>query len=145
MSKTHLKPSQHFSLGNFIPIRKDRTERRNGGVAFFINNKIEFTVNDWFNKYRSEVTRAPIDLVVFCNPPPKVIGQRLFEIVNRNSKNVVIIGDLNSPHTRITTESGIELENILAQENLTLLNDPDSPTYHHPPEMLPNISDLAIV
>ena len=77
------------------------------------------------------------------------IDQRLFEIVNRNSNNVVIIGDLNSPHTyfgsRITTESGIELENILAQENLTLLNDPDSPTYHHPPEMLPNILDLAIV
>ena len=141
-------------------IRKDRTERRKGGVAFFINNKIEFTVNDWFNKYPnlealsvkispSEVTRAPIDIVVYYNPPPKVIDQRLFEIVNRNSNNVVIIGDLNSPHTyfgsRITTESGIELENILAQENLTLLNDPDSPTYHHPPEMLPNILDLAIV
>ena len=69
---THLKPSQHFSLGNFIPMRKDRTEKRKGGVAFFINNKIEFTVNDWFNRYQnlealsvkispSEVTRAPID------------------------------------------------------------------------------------
>ena len=160
VSETHLKPNQHFSLGNFIPIRKDRTGRRKGGVAFFINNKIEFTVNDWFNKYPnlealsvkispSEVTRAPIDIVVYYNPPPKVIDQRLFEIVNRNSNNVVIIGDLNSPHTyfgsRITTESGIELENILARENLTLLNDPDSPTYHHPPEMLPNILDLAIV
>ena len=160
VSETHLKPSQHFSLGNFIPIRKDRTERRKGGVAFFINNKIEFTVNDWFNKYPnldalsvkispSEVTRAPIDLVVYYNPPPKVIDKRLFEIINRNSNNVVIVGDLNSPHTsfgsRITTESGIELENILTQENLTLLNDPDSPTYHHPPEMLPNILDLAIV
>ena len=43
VSETHLKPNQHFSLGNFIPIRKDRTERRKGGVAFFINNKIEFT------------------------------------------------------------------------------------------------------
>ena len=88
-------------------------------------------------------------MVVYYNPPPKVIDKRLFEIVNRNSNNVVIIGDLNSPHTsfgsRITTESGIELENILTQENLTLLNDPDSPTYHHPPEMLPNILDLAIV
>ena len=160
VSETHLKPSQHFSLGNFIPIRKDRTERRKGGVAFFVNNKIEFTVNDWFNKYPnlealsvkispSEVTRAPIDIVVYYNPPPKVIDKRLFEIVKRNSNNVVIIGDLNSPHTcfgsRITTESGIELENILAQENFTLLNDPDSPTYHHPPEMLPNILDLAIV
>ena len=123
VSETHLKPSQHFSLGNFIPIRKDRTEKRKGGVAFFINTKIEFTVNDWFNKYPnlealsvkispSEVTRAPIDLVVYYNPPSKVIDQRLFEIVNRNSNNVVIIGDLNSPHTsfgsRITTESGIE-------------------------------------
>ena len=160
VSETHLKPSQHFSLGNFIPIRKDRTERPKGGVAFFINNKIEFTVNEWFNKYPnlealsvkispSEVTRAPIDIVVYYNPPPKVMDQRLFEIVNRNSNNVVIIGDLTSAHTyfgsRITTESGIELENILARENLTLLNNPDSPTYHHPPEMLPNILDLAIV
>ena len=97
----------------------------------------------------SEVTRAPIDVVVYYNPPPKVIDKRLFEIVNRNSNNAVIVGDLNSPHTsfgsRITKESGIELENILTQENLTLLNDPDSPTYHHPPEMLPNILDLAIV
>ena len=61
-------------------VRKDRTERRKGGVAFFINNKIEFTVNDWFNKYPnlealsikispSEVTRATIDLVVYNNPP----------------------------------------------------------------------------
>ena len=148
VSETHLKPNQHFSLGNFIPIRKDRTEKRKGGVAFFINNKIEFTINDWFNRYQnlealsikispSEVTRAPIDLVVYYNPPPKVIDKRLFEIVNRNSNNAVIIGDLNSPHTsfgsRITTESGIELENILTQENLTLLNDPNSPTYHHPP------------
>ena len=164
VSETHLKPSQHFSfsLGNFMPIRKDRTERRKGGVAFFINNKIEFTVNDWFNKYPnlealsvkispSVVTRAPIDLVVYYNPPPNVIDQRLFEIVNRNSNNVVIIGDLNSPHTsfgsRVTTESGIEQENILAQENLTLLNDPDPPTYHHPPPSgnVPKILDLAIV
>ena len=150
-SETHLKPNQHISLGNFIPIRKDRTERRKGNVAFFINKKIEFSVNARFNKYpnlealtvkisRSEVTRAP----------PKVTDKRIFEIVNvnRNSNNVVIIGDLNSPHTsfgsRITTDSGIELENILAQENLTLFNDPDSPTYHHPPEMLP-ILDLAKV
>ena len=46
VSETHLKPNQHFSLGKFIPIRKDRTEKRKGGVAFFINNRIEFTVND---------------------------------------------------------------------------------------------------
>ena len=147
-------------MGKFIPVRKDRTERRKGGVAFFINNKIEFTVNDWFNKYPnlealsvkiypSEVTRALIDLVVYYNPPPKVIDKRLSEIVNRNSNNVVIVGDLNSPHTsfgsRITTDSGRELEDILTQENLTLLNDPDTPTYHYPPEMLANILDLAIV
>ena len=96
-----------------------------------------------------EVTRAPTDLVVYYNPPPKVIDRRLFEIVNRNSNNAVIIDNLNSPHTsfgsRITTDSGKELEDILAQENLTLLNNSDSPTYHHQPEMLPNILDLAIV
>ena len=90
VSETHLKPNQHFSLGNFIPMIKDRTEKRKGGVAFFINNRIEFTVNDWFNKYQnleavsvkispSEVTRAPIDLAVYYNPPPKVIDKRLFE------------------------------------------------------------------
>ena len=28
IGETHLKPSQHFSLGNFVPIRKDRTEKR---------------------------------------------------------------------------------------------------------------------
>ena len=134
VSETHLKPNQHFSLGNFIPIRKDRTEKRKGGVSFFINSRIEFTVNNWFNKYQnlealsvkissSEVTRAPTDLVVYCNPPPKVIDKRIFEIINRNSNNVVIIGDLNSPHTSfgsmMTTESGIALKIILTQENLT--------------------------
>ena len=96
----------------------------------------------------SEVTRDQIDLVVYYKPPPKVIDKRLFEIVNRNSNNALKTVDLNSPHTsfgsRITTDSGIELEDILAQENLTLLNDPNTPTYH-PPEMLPNILDLAIV
>ena len=60
-----------------------------------------------------------------------------------------MVSDLNSPHktfgSRITTNSGIELDDILAQTNLTLLNDPNTPTYHHPPEMLPNILDLAIV
>ena len=88
----------------------------------------------------SEVTGAPTDLVVYYNPPPKVIDKRLFELVNRNSNNAVIIADLNSPHSsfgsRITTDSGIGLEDILAQENHIWLNDP---TYHHPPEMLPNI------
>ena len=49
-SQTHLKPKQHFSLGNFVP-NKYRTEKRKGGVAFLINNKIEITVNDWLNKY----------------------------------------------------------------------------------------------
>ena len=44
--------------------------------------------------------------------------------------------------SRIRTDSDIELEDILTQENLTLLNDPNTPTYHHPSEMLPN---LAIV
>ena len=118
------------------------------------NNKIEFALNYWFNKYPnlgalsvkispSEVTGAPTDLVVYYNIPPKVIDKRLFEIVNKNSNNAVIIGDLNSPHSsfgsRINTDSGIGLEDILAQENLTWLNDPNSPTYHHPPKMLPNI------
>ena len=28
VTETHLKPNQHFSLGNFISVRKDRTERR---------------------------------------------------------------------------------------------------------------------
>ena len=125
-----------------------------------MNNKIEFTVNDCFNKYPnleafsvkispSEVTRAQIDLVVYYKPLPKVIDKRFFEIVNRNSNNSEIIGDLNSTHisfgSRITTDSGIELEDILSQTNLTLLNDPNTPTYHHPPEMLPNILDLATV
>ena len=113
VSETHLKPRQHYSLGNFVPIRKDRTERRKGGVAFFINNKIKFTVNDWFNKYQKlealSLKISPIDLVVYYNPPPKVIDKRRFEIIDRNSNNVVIIGDLNSPHTsfgsRITTNS----------------------------------------
>ena len=88
-------------------------------------------------------------MVEYYNPPPQVIDKRLFEIVNRNSNNAVIVGDLNSPHTsfgfRITTGSFIELEDILAQTNLTLLNDPNTPIYFHPPEMLPNILDLAIV
>ena len=152
VSKTHLKPNQHFSLSTFVPARKDRTEKRKGGVAFFIYNKIEFTLNYWFNKYPnlealsvkispSEVTGAPTDLVVYYNNPLKVIDKRLFEIVNKNSNNAAIIGDLNSPHSsfgsRITTDSGIGLEDILAKENLTWLNDPNSPTYHHPPEMLP--------
>ena len=78
----------------------------------------------------SEVTGAPTDLVVYYNPPPKVIDKRLFEIFNRNSNNSVIIGDLNSPHSsfgsRITTDSGIGLEDILAQENHIWLNDPNS-------------------
>ena len=134
VSETHLKPNQHLSLGNFIPIRKDRTQKRKGGVAFFINNRIEFTINNWFNKYPNlealsvkisprEATRAPIDLMVYYNPPPKVIDKRIFEIINRNSNNVVIVGDLNSPHatfgSRTTTYSGIELEDIFAQTNLT--------------------------
>ena len=49
-----------------------------------------------------------------------------------NSNNALKTVDLNSPHTsfgsRITADSGIELEDILAQENLTLLNDPNTPT-----------------
>ena len=80
----------------------------------------------------NEVTRDQIDLVVYYKPPPKVTDKRLFEIVNRNSNNALKTVDLNSPHTsfgsRITTDSGIELEDILAQENLTLLNDPNTPT-----------------
>ena len=134
VSETHLKPSQHFSFSSFIPIRKDRTESCERGVAFFINNKIEFTINDWFNKYPnlealsvkispSEVARAPIDLVVYYNPPPKVIDKRLFEIVNTNSNKLPTHISFGS---RITTDSGIELEDILAQENLILLNNPDS-------------------
>ena len=33
VSETHLEPSQHFSLGKFVPIRKDMEEKRKGGVA----------------------------------------------------------------------------------------------------------------
>ena len=92
--ETHLNST--FLLGNFVPIRKDRTEKHKGGVAFIINNNVEFTVNDWFNKYSNlealsvkispnEVTGAPIDFVVYYNPPPKVLDMKVFEIVNKNS------------------------------------------------------------
>ena len=123
ISETQLKPTQHFSLGNFIPIRKDRTEKRRGCLAYFINNRIEFTVNDWFNKYPnlealsvkispSEVTRAPIDKVVYYSPPPKVIDKRLFEIVNRNSNNALIIGDLNT-HTRLLALGSLQTQDSI--------------------------------
>ena len=57
ISETHLKPSQHFSLGNFVPIGKYTTEKRKGGVAFFINHKIEFTVSDWLSSIRDNVPK----------------------------------------------------------------------------------------
>ena len=137
VSETHLKPSQHFSIGSFIPIRKDRTERCERGVAFFINNKIEFTINDWFNKYpnlealsvKSEVTRAPIDLVVYYNPPTKVIDKRLFEIVNTNSNTNNWRPKLPTHIFWLKDHHGLRNRTrgyILAQENLILLNNPDS-------------------
>ena len=54
-----------------------------------------------FNKYPNlealsvkispcEVTRSPIDLVVYYNHPPKVIEKRIFEIINMNNNNVVM-------------------------------------------------------
>ena len=101
--ETHLNST--FLLGNVVPIRKDRTEKHKGGVAFFIKTKVEFTVNDWFNKYSNlevlsvkispnEVTGAPIDFVVYYNPPPKVLDMKVFEIVNKNSNTLI-------PHTRL--------------------------------------------
>ena len=42
-------------------------------------------------------------------------------------------------------DSGFELQGILAQENLTLLNDPYTPTYHYPQKCYLNILDLALV
>ena len=61
----------------------------------------------------SEVTRAPIDLVVYYNPPPKVIDQRLFEIGNLGPISSCKVGeDCGSFHLPIHVSINIGISKL---------------------------------
>lgn len=144
----------NISVDGYTLLRRDR-DSHGGGVAFLIKHGTQYLPNDAFKSSNLEaiaidvyINNQVITIISYYNPPPNVIPQEFFNIVQSIKNNVIICGDLNSKykawHCKSDNPSGQALYNQLLNSNFTIIND-DQPTYQNYASNNTEILDLFIV
>lgn len=111
LSETHLKPNIQDSeilFNNYQIIRRDRTDRKNGGVCFYISKLIEFIRETKFEHPNIESVvlkllspeKKPIIVCVIYRPPhtPVIWYDYLYSMLENISllkMETIILGDFN--------------------------------------------------
>ena len=104
--ETHLTKNQQIKSPGYTILRKDRSERKGGGVALTINN-IKFCVEINFPEYLNNVGMIRMNvwlnnnktyIISFYNPNGQTTGAMdLFSYISNFNmlKNTIICGDFN--------------------------------------------------
>ena len=136
---------------NFYCVFKSRNNY-GGGVGFIINKKIDFILINDLDSFNVEclcikitINEQEIYLINYYNSPTSSICIEMFEHIEKNFKNYIISGDLNSKNKsfgcKINNENGIKINNFLAEYNTILLNTSE-PTFHRDYNEYNEILDL---
>lgn len=159
LNETMLTPSKKLSIPNYKIVRKDRQNRRGGGICFIIHDSIDHCLRSTDLTLPTDECLAiefpalgsqnqPLILVAYYSPPQVTVNQDLLNKLFDTNERVILIGDLNahhqSWHSKINNPSGEIISDSIEKLDLVIIND-SSPTYL--PEHKPNytaIIDLAI-
>ena len=116
-----------------------------GGVALLIRNCHVFTelnIRNCFNSSNDTeviglnfcINKTSHNLFSYYNPPNKHINYDLFEYIQKNFANFIIMGDFNAKSEihgcENSNSNGKILEKILFNLNGMILNTKNTPTFH---------------
>lgn len=140
---------QETMLGNFLPkpptgysILKHPT---NGdavpgtGVATLIHNSLPFTKLNINTDFQAIAIRVGLpDLITVCNiylsPQEDVSSQDIQSLIDQLPPPFILLGDVNAKHPlwgdTVTDARGRTLENVILNNNLSLLNTGESTHFH---------------
>ena len=138
LNETFLKPNKALKIAGYQIYRSDRLVRKGGGAALCIKNTLNGSMIDLTYKLVHEngvgfqldlKNNKKISIFSLYSSPSTRINPDIFDFINKNHDNSIIIGDLNSKNTMWycakTDPKGEILENILNSYDLHILNSPD--------------------
>lgn len=144
ISETWLTPSDNIYLRGFDVVRKDRPDRKGGGVAIFVNNKLKYKRVPSLFDCDGKLELCAIELflhdakflVLSCYKPPDIkissLSWHRFFNQFRLEDRVLIGGDFNSHHTLWgdihICDEGSKLVDTYLDSNFGILND-GNPTF----------------
>ena len=137
LQETFLKPEKNFTLTGYSVVRKDRIDKRKGGLITLIKDSLNYTeIASPDNIECITVSiRTDNSHVIVCNlyisPDQSVSIDNISKLFNIKT---VIVGDLNSKSTLWgspnTDQRGLILEKLIDDNNFVVLNN-GQPTYTH--------------
>ncbi|CAF0704716.1 unnamed protein product [Brachionus calyciflorus] len=149
INETFLSPKNILEFNNYNFIRSDRKDKRGGGVALGIKKSIkgEKIILNEFKEAAGFLTtlknEEPLAIFSIYVSPKDRLDENLFDFIQKNYKNFLILGDLNSKsrswYCKQSNENGKKLENIIDKYNFIVLNN-QTPTYRRSQ----NVLDLSI-
>ena len=132
--------NEKLNIEGFNLIYKCRSDY-GGGVAFLIKSNIVFTeiIFESYDKeeivgFKTSINKINHTFFSYYNAPNVKINIELFEHIQKNFKNYLIMGDLNAKTQLLdchkTNKNGEILESILFNNNCQILNINKKPTFH---------------
>ena len=143
INETFLTPSKKIKIKDYSIIRKDRKNRKGGGICFIIHDTIDHNQVNLLRTTDQDECLAfefqklgscdhSLILAAYYSPPDKIINKYLLEEIFEISENVILLGDLNAQHqswfSNKTNQSGSIIKDLINNLDLCLIND-SSPTY----------------
>lgn len=158
LSETWLKQKHtNFNFKGYKLVRKDRENKRAGGVGILISEYLDFQEiqfgNIPFNKLdfcALKLIKSDIKIICVYKAPKvnmsSIEWQNIFTQVD--SKNTIICGDFNGHHvgwgSQRNDAEGVKLHDVIEDFNMIVLND-GRPTKMTRPLEDPSAIDLSVV
>ena len=151
IQETHLKPDQSFKVRGYQCFRRDRKDRRKGGILTLVRNGItcaetkNFMEGAEYQQLLLEIGKQKFEITNYYCPNDKPLSLGTMKV---SGDGFLVVGDFNS-HSQswgYTTmdKRGEEVENWQDDNGFILLNDPkDTHTFYSRPWKTLSTPDLA--
>lgn len=156
IQETQLKPGIRFTMPNYTVYRRDREDRRGGGLAILVKRNLKFTLLPSPNTTTVEALQGKIQMAsqyiiiqsVYKSPHLPLPADDLDEMFNEPHIPIIAVGDYNAKHNTWNrgpqNAAGITLFNYSQTHNL-LIHHTNSPThYNNHAQYNPSTIDLAV-
>ena len=128
-----------LNIEQYNVIHKCRVNNCGGGVAFLIKhnlvfNEIDIEFNEEIIGFTTTINSINHSFFTYYNPPSNKLSSDIFEFIEKNFQNYLLMGDLNAKSSRFgcvkNSSNGNILENILLSTRGSVLNSNHQPTFH---------------
>lgn len=141
IQETQLKASDRFTIPNYTMHRADRLNRRGGGVAILIKNRVNFSLlpqpaTNGIEIISGIVTINNMKTIIASvyKPPNQQLSTEDLEKLFEADTPTIAAGDYNSKH-RLWNDGNQNRDGKklyeYCNENDLIIHSPDSPTYYH--------------